>query len=220
MSCVYVLKGTDAFCDRVLYKVGQTSFDDPEGRLISINTGLKPFASVEVYKYWSFVYQKDAVRVEGLLHVMFSHRYISGEWFDFTDDDLELLDIIESDTLGLCLSHNINSLIDFRSLIWTNYMYENYSVKLDDVTRNREDYYTKVFNIDTILSDNFVFGGLNRMTGEDICTYLISKGFIREINKSNLTSIGIALRKMNVRKYRPKGTGSARPWIYEGISIK
>lgn len=57
-------------------KIGYTG-DDPEGRLMSLQTG-NPFV-LQLYK----VIQGD-MATEALLHAMFADEHISGEWFYFT----------------------------------------------------------------------------------------------------------------------------------------
>lgn len=56
----------------------------------------------------------------------------------------------------------------------------------------------------------------NYMTGSDIAMILLSYRVIKSIDKSSLTQVGIALRKLGVKKLRDKN----HIWIYQGIEKK
>lgn len=56
----------------------------------------------------------------------------------------------------------------------------------------------------------------NGMTGSDIAMVLLHYKIIRNVDKSSLTQIGIALRKLGVKKFRDK----SHVWIYKGIERK
>ncbi len=56
----------------------------------------------------------------------------------------------------------------------------------------------------------------NSMTGSDIAMVLMKYGAFRAVDRSALTQVGIALRKLNVHKMRD----SRNVWIYEHIRMK
>ena len=99
MSCVYVFKAVGTFDGKTLYKVGQTSFDSPDKRLQQVSSGLIPFASAEICASWSFVTVKDACNIESFLHKVFDDMHVEGEWFDFGDGCISLIDVCTSDEL-------------------------------------------------------------------------------------------------------------------------
>lgn len=58
-------------------------------------------------------------------------------------------------------------------------------------------------------------GSKNRMTGSEIALYLKRYGVLRDADKSQTTQIGIAMKKLGVRKLR-----DSRGWVFEGVDLK
>lgn len=80
---IYVLKITDT-ANNVFYKIGLAK--NLEQRVNTLQTG-NPF---EIKIILSF-YVESMIEEEKKLHFMFSHKRLRGEWFNLTNDDLNII---------------------------------------------------------------------------------------------------------------------------------